>query len=446
MIIFQKHIRSFPALRFSEIKPEGADFSRIMEKVVNLATNLYDMKAFAISKIYTSTDKKHYFYLYLRLPKNDVDKVIGKVDKAFSSYRSIEIVYYPKAQLEDLISIESVLNKPSKGVSFQVAPQKPTKKRRARFVPQNTDSGSKKSIRVDINMEDIEDFLAYLETREPNRQIRERYKEAIKSMYNNGWNQYIHSTFIDNKRYFVNPKDIRVFVNGIESNDFKISAKEYQESIELYLTYRRAKKYNSPRYNVPKDAPLTPVIKERTNQSKQEETENNEGKKIYANISHLQSWESLKNEKSRNEDADEATVYYEGGEAGSRKSATIQASSITEDESSVNISINLDTLSQTEPQGEDYIFPEDIEGEVPVDYDEKMVSISEDSDNDQEEGEINQFVEVTDAIDNEVVVPADNKTVSNNRVGKKESLLNYLLAPYKSLIHFIVNLFSSKNG
>ena len=57
-------------------------------------------------------------------------------------------------------------------------------------------SSAQKKIRIDITMDDIDEFLDFLEHREINRQKRKRYVEGVKDLYQNGWNE--SSTGIDN--------------------------------------------------------------------------------------------------------------------------------------------------------------------------------------------------------------------------------------------------------
>jgi hypothetical protein len=106
----------------------------------------------------------------------------------------------------------------------------------------------RKYIRVDINIEDLDDFMEFLETREPNRQVRERYRDSLQTMYRNDWNQRPKTTFVDDKSYRVDPEQVEIFVNGIESGIFKVNVKQFQHSVELYLDYKSKKKYEPQRF------------------------------------------------------------------------------------------------------------------------------------------------------------------------------------------------------
>ena len=204
---------------------------------------------------------------------------------------------------------------------------------------------TEKKIRVDINMDDIDEFLDYLESRVPERHSRKRYVENIKDLHSNGWNKYRHSTFIDDKKYKVSGKDVEVFVNGMKSRNFNVSVKEYEDALELYLSYRWAKDYSRPMYDDKEEA-IPPLVKERKKkeiESPSQETQ--EGKKIFVNISHLDSWESSKKE-SASEPKEGQGVVYIGDPTGQRKSVTLQNASITESDQSVDIKIEMTNLQE----------------------------------------------------------------------------------------------------
>lgn len=308
-----------PALLFIENRPQSVDINSFIHRAcvcIKDSTKDYCIKT---SQIYTGSHGHRYFYIYLFIPKEDIQKVLDTIVDTFQdsmNNKTIVISYKHNAQIKELKTPQKTINNP------------------------NEEKG--KSIRINITMDDIEEFWDYLESREPKRQNRERYKKAITNLFVNGWNDYRHSTFIDNKKYKVNPKDIEIFVNGIKTNAFNIKMKEYRESLELYLSYKWAKKYEKPHITNMKDSPIPPVIKKREQKEKLKEQEGNtDGKKIFATISHLESWESQKTENTEKESSHE-TICYNGGEKGSRKSKTLKASSISEDDNSVRISINMD--------------------------------------------------------------------------------------------------------
>lgn len=210
-----------------------------------------------------------------------------------------------------------------------------------------------KKIRIDIIMDDIDDFLAFLEKREINRQRRKRYVEVIKDLYKNGWNEYKHNTFIDDNTYKVSAREIEVFVNGLKTRDFNVTLKDYEDTLGLYLTYRYEKKYEKPRL-VDKSEAVPPVIIER-NFSKEDSIEGHvqpDEKKIFVNIAHMDEY------KSTNEDHDgnpnKPSFIYLGEPKGKRKNKTMQVTTIKESEEIVNISINFDgTLIENKDQEEE---------------------------------------------------------------------------------------------
>ena len=308
-----------PALRFIENSPQSVDINSFIYRARVCMKNSIGDNCIKTSKIYTGSHGHRYFYIYLYIPKDDIQKVLDTIVDTFQdsiNNKTIVISYIHNAQMKELKVPQKTIN--------------------------NSNEENGKSIRVDITMDDIEEFWDYLESREPKRQNRERYKKAITNLFVNGWNDYMHSTFIDNKKYKVNPKDVEVFVNGIKTNALNIKMKEYRESLELYLSYKWAKKYEKPHIINMKDSPIPPVIKKREQKEKPKEQEGNtDGKKIFATISHLESWESQKTENTEKESAHE-TICYNGGEKGSRKSKSLKASSITEDDNSVRISMNMD--------------------------------------------------------------------------------------------------------
>lgn len=198
---------------------------------------------------------------------------------------------------------------------------------------------TKKKIRIDIVMDDLEDFLDFLERRDINRQSRKRYVEAFKDLYKNGWNAHKHSTFIDNNRYVVNTKDIEVFVNGLKTRDFNVTLKEYEESLGLYLTYRWEKNYQRPKQDIKVEA-VQPIVKEREKIEKKqtENTDNSDGKKIFVNIAHIDEYKSSKSESVKI--LDDPSVIYVGEPEKEHKNKTMQVSSIIEDDEKVTVSIN----------------------------------------------------------------------------------------------------------
>ncbi|MBR4925794.1 MAG: hypothetical protein IKZ61_08585 [Prevotella sp.] len=203
------------------------------------------------------------------------------------------------------------------------------------------ESVHKKKIRIDIVLDDLEDFLDFLEKREINRQTRKKYVEVFKDLYKRGWNEYEHSTFIDDNRYIVDTKDIEVFVNGIKSRDFNVTLKEYEESLGLYLTYRWEKDYQKPKNKEKEDA-IPPIVKERASTEKKypENEEQSEGKKIFVNIAHIDEYNTSKSEKENT--SDNPSIIYIGEPERERKTKTMQASSIMEDEEKITVSINFD--------------------------------------------------------------------------------------------------------
>ena len=228
-----------------------------------------------------------------------------------------------------------------------------------------------KKIIIDINMDDIDEFFDYLESRVPERHIRNRYVENIKILHANGWNQYRHSTFIDDNKYKVNGKEIEVFVNGMKSRDFNIKVKEYEDALELYLSYRWAKEYSKPLMEDKEDA-MPPKYKERPKKKEIKENEDVDGKKIFVNIEHLDSWKSGRN----NEDSDNQEtlssskgVVYLGEPEGQRKSVSIQNASIMEKEEVIEVSINMDeqSINEADEIEKDSVITETIMENIEVD-------------------------------------------------------------------------------
>lgn len=209
-------------------------------------------------------------------------------------------------------------------------------------IVQTAEESEAKKIRIDINMDDIDEFLDFLEHREVNRQKRKKYIEGVKDLYQNGWNEYKHSTYIDDKSYKVNTKDIEVFVNGLKTRDFNIQLSEYEESLGLYLSYRWEKEYKKPTAEE-KEESVSPVIVTRISPEKEEKTETKEdidGKKIYVNIEHMDEYKSSKNDDD--ESPSGPSVIYVGDPERERKNKTMQVSSIKEDDDTVTVSIDFD--------------------------------------------------------------------------------------------------------
>lgn len=204
----------------------------------------------------------------------------------------------------------------------------------------------KKKIRIDIVMDDLEDFLDFLERRDINRQSRKRYVEVFKDLYKNGWNEYKHSTFIDNNRYVVDTKEIEVFVNGLKTRDFNVTLKEYEESLGLYLTYRWEKDYQRPKQEIKEEA-VKPIVKvrEKSEKKQTDNPANSDGKKIFVNIAHMDEYKSSKSKSEKI--LDDASVIYVGEPEKEHKNKTMQVSSILEDDEKVTVSINFSKKDKT---------------------------------------------------------------------------------------------------
>ncbi|GEM_PF-5942630 len=211
-------------------------------------------------------------------------------------------------------------------------------------IPTENENDTKK-IRIDIVMDDIDDFLDYLERRIPERQRRKRYYETIKMLYESGWNEHKHSTFIDGNKYKVNTKDIEIFVNGMKNRDFSVSVKEYEESIELYLSYLNSKKYISLGLQEKKEDSIPPVVKVRERVTMPHRQNPQEGKRIFATIQHLESWKSERTSKNDVSTLQPTTKYF-GESVGERKSKSLKSASITNEKESVNITFNLNKKEQ----------------------------------------------------------------------------------------------------
>ena len=296
----------------------------ILNMEMNTSETIKDLKnLFGYAKRYINVENKHLF-----LTNKIVEPIIGSQNEEISN-----------SNIEAHIERKNTIDK-----------KKPKCESQNNEKESNSDLLGKK-MRIDINMDDIDEFFDYLENRVPERQTRNRYVENIKSLHANGWNQYRHSTFIDDNKYKVNSKEIEVFVNGMKSRDFNVSVKEYEDALELYLSYRWTKDYSKPIMQ-DKDDAIPPQIKKRPKKQKKIEKEEVDGKKIFVNIEHLDSWKSSKN----NEDSvDPETlntskgVVYLGEPEGQRKSASIQNASITEKEEVVEVSINLNEQPKIEP-------------------------------------------------------------------------------------------------
>ncbi len=226
----------------------------------------------------------------------------------------------------------------------------------------NEELSPDKKIRIDIMMDDIDEFLDFLEKREPNRQIRKRYIDVIKVLYKNGWNECKHNTFIDNNTYKVNTNDIEIFINGLKTRDFNIKLKDYEESLGLYLSYRWEKQYEKPKPTEKEDA-VSPIIvvKKKPDGVDSDKKEVKDGKKIYVNIAHMDEYKSSKSE-SRIEKI-QPSVLYVGDPDGEHKSKTMQVSSISEDEESVTVNINFNDRGRIETKPNINISEKDPEPE-----------------------------------------------------------------------------------
>ena len=163
----------------------------------------------------------------------------------------------------------------------------------------------------------------------------------------------------------MNANDIEVFVNGMKSRDFNVTVKEYEDTIELYLSYRWTKKY-SPTKKPEKEEAIPPKYKIRAKKEEPKKDIDTEGKKIFATINHYDSWKS--NEEESKPPKMEATTQYLGESSGQKKSASIKNAVITEDENTVNIKLEFNGNSpipsdEEETKTEDSIEKQNIEEE-----------------------------------------------------------------------------------
>ena len=446
MVGYNTHTRDKMALRFTEAKPNMEDFSAKVKLIHKSIVGVYGSNNIKLSRIFTNQFKCRYFYVYLNMPYSDKDEIINKIVDSLNgkiSNNEFKISLILNAQMEKVLLVAKKDNKPSPSAPVIIVGKQQSKIKRPRIELKSTERESSKPIRVDINMDDLDEFLAFLETREPNRQRRERYKEALKSLYDKGWNEYKHSTFINEKRYNVNPKDVKIFINGLLTNDFKVSIKEYQESLELYIMYRWEKRYKAPKYQTAKDAPIPPVTKERKNGQDPEPQQGDEkGKKIFAVINHLQAWRSQQND---NDDIDDkASVNYEGGEVGSRKSITLQAASISEEDESVKISIDINKV--TPITGNDGVDMNNEETEDNQSEEEMLPDTSTMENSIPEEAPINDtFDNKNESQSEETDIKPDNDKHTAPSHKKSDSMfigvVRAILAPYKKLVQYIIKLF-----
>ena len=339
-----------PAVRFIENKAESLNIHDYQDSAEACINQICDLKKIRISQIYKGPYLHRYFYVYLYLEKDKIEEVLNALAIKFQrsiENKSIIITYIHNAVTRVLVAPPRP-KEPSRSIDqLKVSRQEMADKKKKNLSVVDKEKKVKpvvqspgKKIRIDINIDDIDDFLDYLEKRVPERNRRERYVEKIKDLHSNGWNKYRHSTFIDDNKYKVSAKDIEVFVNGMKSRDFNVSVKEYKDALELYLSYRWAKEYSKPMNDDKEDA-IPPLVKER----KKKETESpsqetQEGKKIFVNISHLESWESSKKE-SASEPKEGQGVVYIGDPTGKRRSVTLQNASITESDQSVDIKIEM---------------------------------------------------------------------------------------------------------
>lgn len=352
----------------------------ILNMEMNTSATIKDLKyLFGYAKKYIIIENKH---LYLNGKK--VEPIIGEINQEQTNTNQ-------ETHIESKKSIDK---------------QKPQREN-LNFKKEKISESLGKKIRIDINMDDIDEFLDYLESRVPERHIRKRYVENIKNLHSNGWNKYRHSTFIDDNKYKVSSKDIEVFVNGMKSRDFNVSVKDYEDALELYLSYRWAKDYSRPMYD-DKDEAIPPLVKERKKKEKESPSqETQEGKKIFVNISHLESWESSKKE-STSEPKEGQGVVYIGDPTGQRRSVTLQKASISESDHSVDIKIEM-----TNQQDEKVVVNEDSPTEdVPVSSVEQEITEPEEQ-NKEESVKLPPQNEVTKEEDS----LAKEKTTAKKKMG-----------------------------
>ena len=126
---------------------------------------------------------------------------------------------------------------------------------------QNLERIHAKAIRIDMEIKNMDDFLEYLQTREPRRQKRQRYQQSIKDISGLQTVADQRSTFISKESYPVDAEHVELYINGKPSSDFAIKTRKYQNSIELYLDYTKKKKY-VPEKHLVRDESRRPVVKQ----------------------------------------------------------------------------------------------------------------------------------------------------------------------------------------
>ena len=365
-----------PAVRFIENKAESQNLQRYIDGAKACIGEICDLNKVDISQIYKGPYLHRYFYIYFNLDNDVIENILNALSIKFQNSiecKSIIITYIHNA-LTRVLAPPPREKEPSK-LNMQYVHLQKTSEKKTKHIssipktekPKAVKPSLEKGIRIDINMDDIDEFLDYLEKRVPERNTRNRYIENIKSLHANGWNQYRHSTFIDNNKYKVNAKEIEVFVNGMKSRDFNIKVKEYEDALELYLSYCWAKDYTNPIMQ-DKDEAIPPKFKERPKNKKKIEKQDVDGKKIFVNIEHLDGWKSSKIDEDKDTLQPSNGVVYVGEPVGQRKSATIQNATIIEKEEVVEVNINLDgKLDENIPQIPDNeTHFEEVPIEIPV--------------------------------------------------------------------------------
>ena len=131
----------------------------------------------------------------------------------------------------------------------------------------------------------------------------------------------------------------------MKNRDFSVSVKEYEESIELYLSYLNSRKYISLGLQEKKEDSIPPVVKVRERVTMPHRQNPQEGKRIFATIQHLESWKSERTSKN-DVSTLQPTTKYLGESVGERKSKSLKSASITNEKESVNITFNLNKKEQ----------------------------------------------------------------------------------------------------
>ena len=462
---YESSVVNKPALRFMEKKPDSVDIQSIKNKAKSCLKNNGKATDIEISRIYTGSEGHRYFYMYFRT-KNDKDRdsIFDDFNKEFQQLMQNTLsIYYNGNTLKEIFKKKQEDEAPPPQAStvrfntktnvLKVGRKKQpketviahSKQSTTKNVEDNHTIKSGKTIRIDINMKDINDFLLYLRNREPNRHNRQRYLESLKSLYYNGWNDYRHSTFIDDNKYKVNPRDIEIFVNGIKSDDFRVSVKEYTEALELYLTYRWEKEYERSN-NSEKSESVPPIVKERKGDEEIEAKTSEEEKKIFTTINHLESWKSEETEK-QSADGVNPSVKYVGGVQRKRRTRILRSASISEEETKLNITLNLDETKEEIQEPETPATPSNdkvmdiVESpvEYPVDIEpssEEMTVKPTDTIPDSEEcvDKPSDTIVITEEKEN---IPTDNKPIENKRAIVKSNNSSLLLILTKGIYNYI---------